>query len=50
MGDSISLSKKIQTLINYEDLRKEFSIKGKSQLNKFSRKKFIKGFEDLIID
>jgi hypothetical protein len=26
------------------------SKKGKSQLNKFSRKKFIKGFEDLIID
>ena len=50
MGDFISLSKKIQTLINSEDLRKEFSIKGKSQLNKFSRKKFIKGFEDLIID
>ena len=49
-GDSISLSEKIQTLINSEDLRKEFSKKGKSQLNKFSRKKFIKGFEDLIID
>jgi glycosyltransferase involved in cell wall biosynthesis len=50
MGNFISLSKKIQTLINSEDLRNEFSIKGKSQLNKFSRKKFIKGFEDLIID
>ena len=49
-GDFISLSKKIQTLINSKDLRKEFSIKGKSQLNKFSRKKFIKGFEDMIID
>ena len=49
-GDSISLSEKIQILINSEDLRKEFSKKGKSQLNKFSRKKFIKGFEDLIID
>jgi len=49
-GDSISLSEKIQTLINSEDLRKEFSKKGKSQLNKFNRKKFIKGFEDLIID
>ena len=49
MGDFISLSQKIQALINSEDLRKEFSKKGKRQLNKFSRKKFIKGFEDLII-
>ena len=49
-GDFISLSKKIQTLIDSEDLRKDLSNKGKSQLNKFSRKKFIKGFENLIID
>ena len=48
--DFISLSKKIQTLINSEDLREELSQKGKIQLIKFSRKKFIKGFEDLIID
>ena len=48
--DFISLSKKIQTLINSEDLREELSQKGKSQLIKFSRKKFIKGFEDFIID
>ena len=49
-GDFISLSKKIQILINSEDLRKELSNKGKSQLKKFSRKKFIKGLEDFIID
>ena len=49
-GDFISLSKKIQTLIDSEDLRKELSKKGKSQLNKFSRKNFIKGFENMIID
>ena len=49
-GDFISLSKKIQTLISSEDLRKELSQKGNSQLIKFSRKNFIRGFEDLIID
>ena len=49
-GDFISLSKKIQTLINSEGLREELSQKGKRQLIKLSRKKFIKGFEDLIID
>ena len=49
-GDFISLSKKIQNLINSEDLRKEFSQKGTTQLIKFSRKNFIRGFEDLIIN
>ena len=48
-GDFISLSEKIQNLINSEDLRKELSLKGKGQLIKFSRKNFIRGFEDLII-
>ena len=48
-GDFISLSEKIQILINSEDLRKELSTKGTIQLNNFSRKNFIKGFEDLII-
>ena len=49
-GDFISLSKKIQILINSEDLRKELSNKGNSQLKKFSRNKFIKWLEDFIID
>ena len=46
----ILLSEKIQTLIDSKDLREELIKKGNNQLNKFSRKKFIKGFEDLIID
>ena len=49
-GDFISLSKKIQILINSKDLREELINKGNNQLNKFSRKNFIRGFEDLIID
>ena len=49
-GDFISLSEKIQILIDSEDLRKELVQKGNNQLNKFSRKNFIKGFENMIID
>ena len=49
-GDFISLSKKIQILINSKDLREELINKGNNQLNKFSRKNFIRGLEDLIID
>ena len=49
-GNFISLSEKIQTLIDSKDLREELIKKGKNQLNKFSRKNFIKGFENMIID
>ena len=49
-GNFISLSEKIQTLIDSKDLREELIKKGKNQLNKFSRKNFIKGFENMIIE
>ena len=49
-GNFISLSEKIQTLIDSKDLREELIKKGNNQLNKFSRKNFIEGFENMIID
>jgi glycosyltransferase involved in cell wall biosynthesis len=49
-GNFISLSEKIQTLIDSKDLREELIKKGNNQLNKFSRKNFIEGFENIIIN
>jgi glycosyltransferase involved in cell wall biosynthesis len=47
VGDSISLSKKITSILKSENLKQKNNIK---HLNKFSRKKFIKGFEEIILD
>ena len=47
VGDSISLSKKITSLLKSENLRQKNNIK---YINKFSRKNFIKGFEEIILD
>ena len=49
-GNFISLSEKIEELINSKDLREELIKKGNNQLNKFSRKNFIEGFENIIIN
>ena len=47
VGDSISLSKKITSILKSENLKQKNNIK---HLNKFSRKNFIKGFEEIILD
>jgi glycosyltransferase involved in cell wall biosynthesis len=47
VGDSISLSKKISSILKSENLKQKNNI---SHLNKFSRKNFIKGFEEIILD
>lgn len=48
--NSLSLSKKIQQLIDSENYRTELINKGNNQLTKFSRKNFIRGFENIIIN
>jgi glycosyltransferase involved in cell wall biosynthesis len=48
VGNFMSLSKKIQELVNSKKLRQKYANKGKIQLKNFNRKKFIKGFENLI--
>ena len=48
--NSLSLSKKIQELIDSKIYRTELINKGKNQLMKFSRKNFIRGFEDIIMN
>jgi glycosyltransferase involved in cell wall biosynthesis len=47
VGDSISLSKKITSILKSKNLKQKNNIK---HLNKFSRKNFIKGFEEIILD
>ena len=47
VGDSISLSKKIISVLDSDELRQNEYTK---HINKFSRKNFIKGFEDIILD
>jgi glycosyltransferase involved in cell wall biosynthesis len=47
VGDSISLSKKITLILKSENLKPKNNI---NHLNKFSRKNFIKGFEEIILD
>jgi glycosyltransferase involved in cell wall biosynthesis len=47
VGDSISLSKKITSILKSENLKQKNNI---NHLNKFSRKNFIKGFEEIILD
>ena len=47
-GNFISLSEKLQELINSKELREKFVAKGEVQLKNFSRKKFIEGFENII--
>ena len=47
-GNFISLSEKIQELINSKELREKFVAKGEVQLKNCSRKKFIEGFENII--
>lgn len=47
-GNFISLSEKIQELINSKEIREKCVAKGKVQLKNFSRKKFIEGFENII--
>ena len=46
----LSLSKKIQELIDSKIYRTELINKGNNQLMKFSRKNFIRGFEDIIMN
>jgi glycosyltransferase involved in cell wall biosynthesis len=46
-GDSISLSKKIVSVLKAENLKQKSN---KNYLNKFSRKNFIRGFEEIILD
>ena len=47
VGDPISLSKKITSVLKSENLKQK---NNKNYLNKFSRKNFIKGFEEIIFD
>jgi len=47
VGNSISLSKKITSILKSENLKQKNNI---NHLNKFSRKNFIKGFEEIILD
>jgi len=47
VGDSVSLSKKIISVLNSNKLRQNDNTK---HINKFSRKNFIKGFERIILD
>ncbi len=47
VGDSISLSKKITSILKSENLKQKNNI---NHLNKFSRKNFIKGFEEIILE
>ena len=47
VGDSISLSKKINLILKSKNLKQKNNTK---HLNKFSRKNFIKGFEEIILD
>ena len=47
VGDSISLSKKITSILKSKHLKQKNNIK---YLDKFSRKNFIKGFERIILD
>ena len=47
VGDSISLSKKIISVLDSDKLRQNDNTK---HINKFSRKNFIKGFERIILD
>ncbi len=47
VGDPISLSKKITSVLKSENLKQK---NNKNYLNKFSRKNFIKGFEEIILD
>jgi len=47
VGDSISLSEKIISVLGSEKLRQNDNTE---HINKFSRKNFIKGFEEIILD
>ena len=47
VGDFISLSKKITSILKSKNLKQKNNI---MHLNKFSRKNFIKGFEEIILD
>ncbi|MDC6480843.1 glycosyltransferase family 1 protein [Flavobacteriaceae bacterium] len=47
VGDSKSLSNKISSILKSENLKQKNNTK---HLNKFSRKNFIKGFEEIILD
>ena len=47
VGDSISLSEKIISVLDSDKLRQNDNTK---HINKFSRKNFINGFERIILD
>ena len=47
VGNSISLSKKITSILKSKNLKQK---NNKKHLKKFSRKNFIKGFEEIILD
>jgi glycosyltransferase involved in cell wall biosynthesis len=47
VGDFISLSKKVTSILKSKNLKQKNNI---MHLNKFSRKNFIKGFEEIILD
>ena len=47
VGDSVSLSKKIISVLGSDKLRQNDNTE---HINKFSRKNFIKGFEEIILD
>jgi hypothetical protein len=47
VGDSDSLSNKISSILKSKNLKEKNNIK---HLEKFSRKNFIKGFEEIILD
>ena len=47
VGDSNSLSNKISSILKSKNLKQKNNIK---HLEKFSRKNFIKGFEEIILD
>ena len=47
VGDSVSLSKKIISVLDSDKVKQNDNIK---HINKFSRQNFIKGFEEIILD
>ena len=49
-GDPNSLASKITRLLDDEDARKKLVNNGLEHIKKFSRKNFIKGFEEFILN
>jgi len=50
VGDPNSLAENIELLLDSKELRNKLIKKGKKRLEEFSRKNFIKGFEEIILN